>query len=746
MRKLAALAAAFSAGIFLCRYALPIPYQLPLGVLFWFLAVSGRHFLPGNAGRRALLAGMGLALALGWNWLYVRQVQQPMEALDGTERTVVMTLCGDPTATDYGARATVRMEGFAGKAVYYGSNDLLQHGPGETVRDTVQLQSAARIRDDDVTAFTSKGVFLLAYQRGEAVYGPGSSASPRWWPLRLCRAMQETIRRLFPGDAAGFLTAILTGDRTTLSVGASAALSEAGLSHILAVSGMHCGFLLALVTVVTGAHRRRLTALAGIPVLCLYALLTGASPSVLRACCMLSFFLLAPLFGRESDGPTSLFAALAMILIQNPFAAASVSLQLSFAAMAGILFLTPRLYRMLAGEKPGRVRRFLAAGASSALGALVFTAPLSGWYFGTLTLIAPLSGILCLWAASGVFMLGLAAVLAGLFCLPLGQLLAVVPTLLTRYILAVAGLLSKIPFHAVYFCQPYLSLWLVFAYALFFTAWLRRGSSRRTYALAAVLTCLTLAVTVNLGQRQSAGLDGKMLDVGQGQCVLLASGGEFTLVDCGSANSWYSPGEIAARYLRAMGCRKLDRLILTHYDEDHCSGVEELLARMDVKTLLVPQAAEEDNTAVLALAESRNVQVQTVTDKLEIPAGRAVLTVYPPVGSGESNERGLSVLATSGEDNLLITGDMNKATERALLEAWPLPDIEVLAVGHHGSRYSTSGELLDALSPEYACISVGANRYGHPADETLRVLAEHGCAIYRTDWQGSIHFTLNRGN
>ena len=95
--------------------------------------------------------------------------------------------------------------------------------------------------------------------------------------------------------------------------------------------------------------------------------------------------------------------------------------------------------------------------------------------------------------------------------------------------------------------------------------------------------------------------------------------------------------------------------------------------------------------------------------------------------------------------DLLITGDMDSATERRLLKAYGLPNIEILVVGHHGCKYSTSDELLDALSPELAVISVGPNSYGHPADETLRRLAKEDCAIYRTDKQGSIHLTLNRG-
>ena len=745
MRILATFTGAFALGIFLAQYLLPVEWLLPCGAAAFVLAF-GRLFLRNDTGRGGLLVGVGLALAFGYDWLYIRQVQRPMEELAGTQREMTMTLCDYAISTGYGAKVTVRLEDFPGKAVYYGEEKLLELEPGQTVTDLVQLQSAARIRDDDVTSFTSKGVFLLAYRRGEASYGEGTSASPRWWPVRMGRAMQSRIAELFMGDEAGFLTAILTGDKSRLSDEGAAALSEAGLYHILAVSGMHCGFLLALVTYLTGKHRRRLTALCALPLLAFYAALTGGSPSVLRSCVMLAFLLAAPVCRRDSDGPTALLAALFLILLANPFAAASISLQLSFTAMAGILFLTPRLYRLLMhGRKGNRVTRFLAAGFSATMGALVFTVPLSGWYFGTLTLISPLSNLLCLWAASGVFVLGLVTVLLGFFCLPPAKLLAVVPALLTRYILLMAGLLAKIPYHAAYFANPYLKYWLAYAYILFLTAWLRRKAPRRKYALAAILTCLTLALTVKLGEwRYHAGLDVKVLDVGQGQCVLLASGGDFTLVDCGSGNSWYGPGEIASQHLRAMGCRKLDRLVLTHYDSDHISGVRSLLARMDVDTLLVPELADDGlGGEILELAREHGVTVETVESRTELPMGKAVLTVLPPVGEGEDNERGLSVLASAEDADILITGDMDAATERKFLEAYDLPDIEVLVAGHHGSKYSTSNDLLDALTPETACISVGSNSYGHPADETMRRLAEHGCAIYRTDMQGTIHLSLN---
>ncbi|MDD3347136.1 DNA internalization-related competence protein ComEC/Rec2 [Oscillibacter sp.] len=743
MRVLAVFCGAFALGIFLSQYLLSGAWLLPCAFACLALAALALA-LPPWWRRRCVLIGAALALALGYDWLYLRTAWRPMEALSESEAVVSMTLLDYPLPTGYGAKATVKLDDLPGKAVYYGDETLLSCVPGQRLIGPVRFQSAGRIRDDDVTAFTSKGVFLLAYQRGELTVGQGDAGGLRWWPARVGHAMKAEIAALFEGDTAGFLTAILTGDKSGLSESAAADLSEAGLYHILAVSGMHCGFLLTMVYLLTGKQRRRLTALCVIPLLCFYALLTGGAPSVLRSCVMLSLLVAAPLFRRDSDGPTALCLALFLILLANPFAAASISLQLSFAAMSGILFLTPRLYKLLRGtKKHGKVFTFIATGFSATMGALVFTVPLSALYFGTLVLISPLRNLLCLWAAGIVFLGGLAAVVLGFCAPPLGAAVGVVPGLLARYILLAAHGLARVPYHAVYLKNSYLVYWLVFAYALFAAVYLLRAGGRRSYALAAVLASATLALTVFLGAaRYGSALDAVVLDVGQGESVVLASHGAYALVDCGSANGWYAPGEDAAHQLRTMGCGRLDYLILTHYDFDHISGVTALLARLEVAKLLVPRDGE--NEALCAAARDCGVEVAYITEKATLPLGDAHLTVYPPLGKRDDNERGLSVLASAGERDVLITGDMDAATEQALLSTYSLADIEALVAGHHGSKNSTSAALLDALTPETVAISVGAaNRYGHPAQETLRRLAEQGCAVYRTDLQGDIHLSMN---
>ena len=176
-------------------------------------------------------------------------------------------------------------------------------------------------------------------------------------------------------------------------------------------------------------------------------------------------------------------------------------------------------------------------------------------------------------------------------------------------------------------------------------------------------------------------------------------------------------------------------------------AMEELLARMPTERILVPEPLSRE-PVLLQAAEASGAAVEVVDQRRELELGEAALTVFPPLeGEPDANDAGLVILAAAGEREMLITGDLSAGAEARLLETWELPDIEVLAAGHHGAADATSAELLDALAPEIVCISVGENnRYGHPAAETLRRLGARDCAVYRTDLHGDIHLSWNRGD
>ena len=757
MRVLATVGFSFAAGLFLTLlpwdgWQLYAAGALALASLLWALLGRGTPHL-----RRVLLVLLPLMVSLLYFSAYRALVRQPVQALCGGEHDFSAAVCDWPEATEHGAKVTIRLHGLLGaKAVYYGDDDLLSLRPGDALSGTAWWNDVAAIGDGDLRQFSSRGVYALLYDRDTLTVQPAPDMPLGYAPQYAAKALRDKLAQLWDDPSVlGFLTAELTGDKSLLPESDYVAMQETGLAHIFAVSGLHCAFLVTLLSLLIPPTRRRTLCAVASAVLVFYMLLTGLSPSVARACVMQLFLLSAPLFRRGSDPLTSLAAALTVILLVNPYAVGSVSLQLSFAATLGMVLLSGRLYKSFTGWYRGRNRAvraalsFLAANLAATLGALVFTAPLTAYYFNILSLVAPLAGLLAVPAAGYAFMSAFVSALLGLVWTPLGHLAGYVPLLLVKYILWVAHLLLAVPYHAVYFTNVYLRVWLLYVYAAFLGCAVTPDGKRK-YALASALTVLTLAACLWLNSRwqQYGAFRAAVLDVGQGESVALCSGSEAALVDCGSSNSYVDAGSVAADALQSAGIRRLSAVIVTHYHADHTNGLTEVLTRLPVDTLYLPDIEDEYGVRdrLVSLAAHQGANVVFVTEPTRIALGEAVLTVYPPLlTTGDLNEQGLTALATAGDFDLLITGDMAGQTEQLLAQTYPLPDVEVLVVSHHGSRYSSDESFLRAITPDNAVISVGDNRYGHPAEETLRRLQAVGATVWRTDQQGSIRITVNGG-
>lgn len=757
MCVLATIGFSFSAGVFLAALLPWTGWQLYAagGVLLlalaWLFAARKQKYF-----RRGLLILLPLVVSLAYFAGYDHLVRQPIEDRCGAASDFTATVCDWPQATERGARVTVELEGYhRARAVLYGEAELLAARPGDTVTGTAQWQSAAHFDSDDVTHFNARGVYALLYGREDVRLSAGDGDALRWLPQRAGKAFREKVAAIWDDPrVSGFLTAELTGDKSAMDDGDYLAMQETGLAHLFAVSGLHCAFLVTLLALLI-SRRQRLLCAVTIPLLLFYMVMVGMSPSVVRACIMQIFLLIAPLFRRGSDPLTSLAAALLVILLCNPFAAASVSLQLSFSATLGMVLLSPRLYKLLTGWYKGKCRPlraalcFVAANLSATLSAVVFTAPLTAWYFRIFVLVAPLSSLLAVPAAGWSFMAAFVTVLLGFVWLPLASLLGWISWALVRYILWIANGMMSWRYHAVYFTNPYLIYWLLFLYAAFIGC-AATPDGKRKYLLASALSVLTLtaAIWVNRQDYQYGVLTALTLDVGQGESVILTSGGETALVDCGSSNSYKDPGGLAADTLHSMGVRELSAVVVTHYHADHTNGLYEVLRRIPVQTIYLPDIEDEYGVRerLVSLAEEKGAQVTYVTKETADTLGDTILTIYPPVQSGgDLNELGLTALASAGDFDLLITGDMSGSTEKKLVETYALPDIEVLVVSHHGSRYSSNIRFLKAVTPEAAVISVGDNNYGHPSEETLQRLLAIGADIWRTDQQGTIRITVNGG-
>ncbi|MEG1721111.1 MAG: MBL fold metallo-hydrolase, partial [Pseudoflavonifractor sp.] len=346
------------------------------------------------------------------------------------------------------------------------------------------------------------------------------------------------------------------------------------------------------------------------------------------------------------------------------------------------------------------------------------------------------------------FMGGLIAALVHFVFPPLGRALAFLVSMLIRYVQNLAIWLAAFPFAALPMGSLYLRLWFCGSYLILILYLLWRGEKKRPIIpLCACGLTLCAALLFTAAPQGQGALEVSILDVGQGQSVLLTSGDARALVDCGG-NGLQDAGDVAATWVQKSGSNRLDLLVLTHYHADHANGVATLMARLEIAAIALPDVEPEEplRAEILALAQAEGAEIIFIREDAHVVFGDASLKLYAPLGDGGANEAGLSILATAGSFDALMTGDMNSAVEKRLVKYGDLPDIELLIAGHHGSAHASSEELLMAVRPEYAVISVGHNSYGHPADAALERLAAAGCAIYRTDQMGTVTITSGGGD
>ena len=780
MRKLAWFSGGFALACLLSAYALggPLPALIAAGLCAGafaaLLLTRPRGFESPDlsllsAGRRAAfqiarrLAALclGAALAFGWAAGYAEIFRAPAEALAGAEQTLTGTVASYPRETSIGGRSlTVKLDGglAAPDVLLYAGADWADLRPGDRITCTARLRSSDFLYGDETTYYTAKGIYLLAYCNDPPQAERAEAVPLRYWPALCAHALRGGISAAFGGEGAPLAAAVTLGDKSGLDEGLYTALTRSGLMHAAVVSGMHISFLAGMIVFLFRGSRR--AALCAVPILLFYALMAGGTPSALRAVIMQAVILAGPLLNREPDPPTALGLALLVLLLQNPFAAASVSLQLSFASVAGIQLVSARMIQALEGPVKRKLRggglprralrggwRLLVSNLSVTLGAMVFTAPLIALYFGKLVLVSPLTNLLCLWAVTVLLILALLAGTLGIFLPGAAAVLRPILLLPARWLAAVTGALARLPLACLSSEDRNVRIWLAAVYVLALSVALARRRLRQTLlALGCAGALLALAIGLNALSVRRADLAVAALDVGQGASTLILSGDSAVLADCGGSGT-DSAGDIAADRLALLGRRTLDALVFTHLDADHFNGAERLFARLRVRRVYVPDVGshQEELAALRALAEDAGAEVIPVSAVTVIPAGSASVTLYPPMGSGTSNEEGLFLLATAGDFDALVTGDADAFVEDLLVKYRPIPDIELLLVGHHGSAGSTGQGLLDALRPELAVISVGYNSYGHPAQPVLDRLRAAGAEVWRTDTDGSVTVTLRDG-
>ena len=708
-----------------------------LALAAWFLR---KHDAVKRAGVLFLGCAIGFLAFFGYELLVLR----PAALMDGETVEVTIRVTDYSWESDYGIASDGELELYGRRyKVRFYLNEEWELKPGDVVRLRAQLRLTDEGGQREPTFHRTSGILLLAYPRGDAELLPPQVKKLLDLPEHWAHGLKGIIEGSFPGDTFAFAKALLLGDKSDLSWQQSREFSLSGISHIVAVSGLHVSILFGFIGMVTGKHRYMML-LVGIPVLLCFGAMSGFTASVTRAVIMQMLFLLALAVNREYDPPTALSFAGLLILLQCPLSIAGIGFQLSFASVAGIFLFYPGLSGWLKNWLPGkgktlrgRLERWFTASVAVTLSATVMTVPLTAIHFGVVSLIGVVTNLLVLPVVSLVFY-GV-MVVCGLGCLHSGAAVAAakIVSVPIRYVLAVAAKLSKLPLAAVFTVSPYIVFWLIFVYVLIF--WLLLSGKKRP-GIAFSFSVLTLCVSLMLSFLEPLTCDYRVtvLDVGQGQCIVLQSEGNTFLVDCGGRRG-EEAADIAAEFLLSQGIKRIDGLILTHYDRDHAEGAAYLPHWVQIERVYLPETEDADGCRAGAwgCAEERIV----IDSDLTISFGDAQIRIFPAKRINSGNDSCASVLFQREKCDTLITGDLSADAELQLLADYDLPDLEVLIVGHHGSKYSTCSELLNATAPDVAIISVGKdNGYGHPTEEVLERLKQAGCAVYRTDLHGTITY------
>lgn len=511
--------------------------------------------------------------------------------------------------------------------------------------------------------------------------------------------------------------------------------------------------------------------MAGGGVLLLYTIMTGGSVSSVRALIMFCVRMGAEAAGRDYDLPTSLALAAAWICAEDPFSLTDPGFLFSFGALCGICMLTPLLEHLFfCGGKQTEEKRRIGKKASLRKGLcgslavnLFLLGPTLYFYFE----IPPYSVFLnlivipALSILMGAGMFGTAAIL----CIrPVGSVLLKAASMVLWLYDRLCEGVQMLPFGRIIAGKPSIEL-LAAYYVILIILWGMYCCFRKRIFGYLLLGLAALTVFFcKTGHETDGEIKVTVLDVGQGDGIVISAGKERFLIDGGSSDVEKVGAYRIEPYLLSEGADHLDYVFVTHGDEDHISGVRELLEGQKlgirINTLVLPpkeyqgeeleelaRTAVENETRVIVMkAGAKICQNQNAEEKKEKTGGVIWKCVGPP-SEGVPNQRkpkagneASLVLALSyGDFDMLFTGDAEGKGEELLIESGVLRESEVLKCAHHGSKNSGADAFLDQVNPKAAVISAGVNnRYGHPHEETVKKLKDRNIKVYNTQIGGAV--------
>ncbi|MFJ7857680.1 DNA internalization-related competence protein ComEC/Rec2 [Peribacillus sp. NPDC097206] len=562
------------------------------------------------------------------------------------------------------------------------------------------------------------------------------------------------IKKHFPKESSGFVTALIFGDQSEIDEEDLTNYQRLGLVHLLAISGLHVSLLTGMLFYLgirIGITRERMIILI-LVFLPMYTLLSGGSPSVMRSCLMAMLFFILMLFKKRLSASVTIGVIYLVLLFLQPNMIYNIGFQLSFAVTFSIIMSSGIFLHY-----PQKIMQLLIISTSCQLAAL----PILLFHFYEVSLLGVLLNVLYVPLYSVILLpFSLITVVVNLLVPALGHplitLLNVTFTLCNR----AADLASDFPLASVSFGKPgfIMLLFLLVSILGLFVNW--ETSFRASKAWWGMFILLLL-LQFNI-QKLSPFGEVQIIDIGQGDSILITlpfnagnylidTGGQITfpLEEWKKKRKIYNTAEdTIIPLLKSKGIHHLDKLILTHADADHMGSAKKLIENFKVEEVIIGSWGEEQyrDKDFIPVARDNGIRIKMVKRGDSWSVGEAKFYVLNPHKKEENtNEASVVLYAEIGGLSWVFTGDMSEPGEMELIDAFPQLRADILKVGHHGSKTSSSIPFLEQLHPKAAIISVGKeNRYGHPHGQVLESMKANKIMVFRTDEDGAVIYKYTK--
>ncbi|MDD5747910.1 MAG: DNA internalization-related competence protein ComEC/Rec2 [Actinomycetota bacterium] len=561
---------------------------------------------------------------------------------------------------------------------------------------------------------------------------------------RAREGLSRSFEKVFGKRIAGFMSGVALGKLNSTDEDIVSNLRVCGLSHIVAVSGLHVGAVSGLIVslgALLGIGRRNRYIFAGATAL-LVLVLANFRPSATRAALMGGLCFLGVIIGREYDSLIGLSIAGFAILSLNPLALFDAGFQYSFAAAAGII-----ISLKVSGNRGGSKNAIFAL-AGAQLGIL----PILLMRGEPIPVISIISNLFVVPTIGPILLGGFITALFSLIWMPLASAISVIPSLLSRFVITLSSALSKVP---MAFTNRYAGIASAILYSIGLVLLIRhlRHSSRRNI-LPHILIAFGLSITLVLIPLFPVGFTGKtgrmiVFDIGQGDSSFLQDKcGRTVLVDGGP------DGKKIVRKLREYGVSRIDLMVLSHPHADHITGLLSVMEEFPVGKILDPGTIVSDGLYHDFLKAADRKSIPRVLafegDDLKVSESTSIEVLYAPQSldnvPDELNDQSMVMIAYIDGVRVLLTGDIEGEGQEILLGYHPELSCDVLKVPHQGASDSVTPELLDASKPRVCTISVEkGNSYGHPSLAGIHLMESKGAKVLRTDTCGDIELSLSNG-